>query len=133
MGNPAAIPLSGIGPQTPNPFDTYARILGIKNAGLQQQALQQEIQTRGLQQQGISQENQLRQIQIQDQKGMRDAYVDAQGDPDKFLANVKDSKYGVSYQGIMSANMGMLGMRKQLLGLTDAELAQHQKVADLYN
>ncbi len=126
MGNPASIPLMGVAPQTPNPIEAYARIMGIK-------AMQQEQQTRELQQQGLGQENQLRQIQIQDQQGMRNAYIDAQGDPDKFLANVKDSKYGVSFNGIMSANQGMLEMRQKMLGFTNDQLAQHEKIADLYN
>src|SRR6185437_14799421 len=124
MGNPALIPLSGVAPQTPNPIEAYARIMGIK-------AQQQEMQTRELQQQGLGQENQLRQIQIQDQQGMTNAYIDAQGDPDKFLANVKDSKYGVSFNGIMSANQGMLAMRKAYMGMTDQQIAQTKTIGDL--
>ena len=119
MGNPASIPLSGIAPPVQNPLDVYMRVQALR--GMQ------------LQQQGLSQENQLRQIQLQDQQGMRQAYIDAQGDPEKFLTNVKDSRYGISYNGLISATNNIVEMRQKMLGLTDAEMAQHQKVADLYN
>lgn len=120
----AAIPLSGIAPPLQNPMDTYARVMGIR-------AAQQEMQTRALQQQALTQENQLRQIQLQDQQGMRQAYIDAQGDPDKFLANIKNSKYGVSYQGIMQGTQGMMAMRKAYMGLNDEQIAQQEKIGSL--
>ena len=120
----ASIPLSGIAPPQQNPLQQYAQIMGIR-------AAQQEMQTRQLQQQEMGQENQLRQIQLQDQQGMRQAYIDSKGDPQAFLANVRNGKYGVSFNGIMSATQGMMNMKKAYLGLNDAQMAQAQKVASL--
>lgn len=63
MGNPAAIPLSGIAPPQQNPLQQYAQIMGIR-------AAQQEMQTRQLQQQGIQTSNDLQQLQLQSMKGL---------------------------------------------------------------
>lgn len=126
MGNPALIPLSGVAPPQQNPMDVYMRLQQIRGLQQQQGLEQAETQRANLQ-------NTLTQRDISDQQGMRAAYIDAKGDPNAFLANVKSSKYGVSYQGIMAAVNGVVGMQKNLMGLTDEQMAQHQKIADLYN
>lgn len=120
----ATIPLMGIAPPIQNPLDTFSRLMGIK-------AAQQQMQTAALQQQGLGQENQIRQIQLQDQQGMRQAYIDAQGDPQKFLANLP--KYNVSFEGMQKARQGVYQMQTDLLNLDAAQFAQHQRTADLYN
>src|SRR6185437_460570 len=81
MGNPALIPLSGVAPQTPNPIEAYARIMGIKNAQLEQQGLQQDVA--------------LKQMQVESMKGLMEAGKDVdwqQPDAfDKFLKNAQSN------------------------------------------
>src|SRR5690349_7912963 len=65
-------------PNTPNPIEAYARIMGIK-------AMQQEQQTRELQQQELGLGVQQQQMSLDSQKAIMQAYNDSNGDLDKTL------------------------------------------------
>src|SRR5579872_4439200 len=72
------------------------------------------------QQQLQSQEIQQRQMDLEDQKTIRQAYMDAGGDMDKFQQLV--TQKGVSPRNLMQLNSQILEMRAKQAGLTEAQL-----------
>src|SRR5579872_5856815 len=114
----ANIPLPALDvqpPQQQDPMAQAARLMAMRGMMQNQQIQGQDIQ--------------LRQIQLQDQQAMRQAYIDANGDPQKFLSALP--KYNVSFNGMMQARQGMYQTQKQYMDLSNEQIAQSQKVTDI--
>jgi hypothetical protein len=117
------IPLPALSMQPPpNPLDEYAKALSVKSMIGQQE-------TQKLQQAALSQENQQRQNALDDATGMKKALIDANGDYDKYRANVRDPKYGISVQGQLASDNQVMAHQKASYELDDTKLAAQQKKA----
>lgn len=96
-----------------NPLDTYGKALQLSNLAQQRQLGQQQIQSGQLQ---LQQQQQ----QMNDQKAIRQAFADSQGDSSQILpAAVKN---GVSGAGLLNLQKTIMTMREQVAKTSKAEL-----------
>jgi hypothetical protein len=116
----ATIPLPALDVQPPpqqDPLQQYSRMMAMR--GMQQQ------------QQGMQLENQKRQLDLESQQGLKQAYVDANGDPQKFLANASNPKYNIAFDGILQARQRVYQMQQQYYQMSNEQIAQQQKITDI--
>src|SRR5690348_2125102 len=116
MGSNISLPALDVQPpRQQDPMEQASRMMAMRTMQQQQQMQGQDIQ--------------LRQMQLQDQQGMRQAYIDAQGDPQKFLSTLP--KYNVSFDGMMKARQGVYQTQQQYMQMSNEQIAQAQKVTDI--
>lgn len=124
MGGYHQLPVTPFNP--PDPMEQFSRAMALKNmlqnAPLQHEALQQQVQAG-------AQENQMRELQMQDQQRVRQAFMDAQGDPDKTVDLA--SKAGVNPQLVIGLRNSFLEQKQKLATLTKDQLDNQKKIVDM--
>lgn len=121
----SSIPLPALAVQPPQPSDPleqYRRVASLKN--LQQAQLLQQQQL-----QGAQLENQQRQMDVDSQKALQKAYMDAQGDPDKTTQLA--AKYGAKPQALLQWQNAVLEQKSNTLKLVGAQGGEAKRQADL--
>lgn len=132
----SSIPLPALDVRPPaqqeNPLDQYARIMQIKNAGLQQQAQQQQIQTGALQ---LQQEQQSQKDQMSFRAAMADPSMRGKSIGD--IADSLASKGSLSPATYTQLKKTDVEQRQAVATLNDTDLknaqAAHAQTQTLYN
>lgn len=114
----ASIPLPALGvhsPESPDPLQSYGRLMALKGMAQNQQMQQQQVE------QG--------QMDIDSQKALMKAYTEAGGDPDKTTKLA--AQYGVKPQALLQWQNSVLEQKKNTLDLVSKQGDMAKQQAEL--
>lgn len=121
----SSIPLPALSvqpPQQSDPLDQYRKVASLKN-------LQQAQQLQQAQLQGEQLRNQQSQMDVDSQKALQKAYMEAQGDPDQTTKLA--AKYGAKPQALLQWQKAVTEQKSATLDLVSKQGGEAKRQADL--